>query len=183
MDADMSSIVQGIESIESIPGRLQRVECGQRFSVFVDGSPTPGDLQRTLQTLREVTRGKLICVVGEGDADNSDLRCQRGAVAERFSDLQIITSDDPTDPRPLQAAHDLLDGFREPAGPHLFPNRVRAIEWALAEAQPEDTVLIVGPHNRRLVRTEVDYLPDAEVARYWLFESSQDSTEWIFADK
>ena len=85
-----------------------------------------------------ITQGRVICVFGESHEAVISARCRRGRVAERYADLSIITSDDPYERRPLQAAHDLLDGFHQPSKAHVLPNRTKAIEWALNQAQPGD---------------------------------------------
>ena len=66
LDLDLPTIVSAIESIDFIPGRLERIERGQLFGVFVDFAHTPDALTTSLRTLRGVTQGRLICVFGAG---------------------------------------------------------------------------------------------------------------------
>ena len=61
---ELAQVVRGLEAVESVPGRLQRIECGQPFSVFVDYAHTPDALAACLQALRKVTAGRLTCVFG-----------------------------------------------------------------------------------------------------------------------
>lgn len=182
MGYELETIVGGIEAIDQIPGNLERIECGQPFSVFVDTASSASELRQTLRTVRKVTRGRVICMLGQGDADNTtqmqtqSLRAQRGRIAERGADSVVITSDDAADNSPLHAAHDILDGFSDVARPQVIPNRIRAIEWALSQAKPGDTVLLAGPHNAlpttQSEETDADaseLFPDALIAKYWLF--------------
>lgn len=168
---DLATAVRAVESIASIPGHLERVECGQPFSVFSDASQSASHFRDTLLTLREVTEGRLICVFGQGQSRRPELRAQRGQVAEKYSDLGVITSDDINETEPLRVVHDVLDGYRKPAHAHVLPNRTRAIEWALEQAQPGDTVLLAGPHNQLVARSDDDFPADTEVARFHLFET------------
>ena len=130
----------------------------------------------SLKTLRRVTSGRLICVLGEGDAASAAVRSQRGRAAERFADIRILTSDDPGNDRPLEAAHDLLDGFRDPAKAEISPNRVRAIRWALDRAAAGDTVLVAGPHNGRPAQHDDEFVVDADVVRYCLLDREPEDT-------
>lgn len=177
---NLTRTVEAIESVQSIPGHLEHVSCGQPFSVHVDSGLSPVDLQRSLKTLRRLTSGKIICVFGQGDTADKVTAAQRGAVVERLADLGIITSDDCYDQTPLRATHDVLDGYRNPAKAHVMPNRLRAIEWSLSQARPGDAVLLVGPHNGRAFQNEDEFMSDRDVARYFLYKQSAeiDTTDW-----
>ena len=63
---ELTTVVRGLESVGHVPGRLERIECGQPFGVFVDFAHTPDALTGVLKTLRQVTSGRLICVFGAG---------------------------------------------------------------------------------------------------------------------
>lgn len=141
---DLPTIVRGLESVESIPGRMERVGVTQPFAVFVDRAQTADALAAALRSLRGVTSGRLICVYGpSAEGDHSD-RPLLGRAAERLADASIITRNDPRNEDPLQIAHDVLDGYDRPAQAHLIPDRARAIAWAVMTARPGDTVLIAG---------------------------------------
>ena len=166
---DLATIVKGLESVTHVPGRLQRIECGQPFGVFVDSSDTPDRLAVNLKTLRRVTKGRLICVYGTRIESAAAERAMLGRVAERSSDLSIITSGGLGDAEPLATAHELLDGYDVPARAHVIPTRRQAIEWALGEAQPGDAVLLAGAAPLHLAGQEIpDELLDQQTARRWL---------------
>jgi UDP-N-acetylmuramoyl-L-alanyl-D-glutamate--2,6-diaminopimelate ligase len=145
---ELTAIARGLESIERVPNRLDRVECGQAFNVFVDCADTADRLAAALQTLRTVTRGRLICVVGIDDRRPAEERPVLGRAVERLADLGALTAGPFGNAEPLQVAHDLLDGYARPARAHVVPNRRRAISWALSQARPGDTVLIAGSDRR-----------------------------------
>ncbi len=168
---DLATIVRGLESVSTIPGRLERLECGQGFSVFVDQARTPDALAATLHTLRHVTAGRLICVFGASFWQQSAERAGLGRVAEREADIPVLTVAHPGYETPLQMAHDVMDGTDRPGRFHVIPDRAKAIRWALGEARPGDTVLIAGKGEEPHQISGVDRVPldDREVAKHWLY--------------
>ncbi|MBM4092272.1 MAG: hypothetical protein FJ276_23015, partial [Planctomycetes bacterium] len=173
MGLDLMTIVRGLEAVEHVPGRLERLECGQPFGVFVDHAQTPNTLALSLRTMRQVTAGRVICVYGSPQWQASDQRAAIGSVAERGADIGIITSNDPGREAPLKIAHDILDGFRHPGRAHVIPDRAKAIQWALGEARPGDTVLITGKGDQsyQLIGERAVPFEDRDVARCWLHGS------------
>ena len=175
---DLPTVVRGIEKTGSLPGRMERIECGQPFSVFVDQAGTPSTMIASLKTLRQVTKGRVICVFGaEGDGDASQ-RPLLGRIAEKSSDWAIITSDNPGCESPLQIAHDILDGFSDPEKAHVLPNRAEAIRLALQSAKPGDSILIAGKGHENVQRTADGPVAhdDRKVAREWLYANAQESS-------
>lgn len=169
---DLPTIARGLESQRMMPGRLERIECGQSFSVYVDYARTPEMLTASLKAVRQVTRGRVWCVAGcEGDR-NRQLRPQVGRVLERLADNVIITTDNPRGEEPLQIAHEILDGMDDAGAPRLMPNRKKAIEWALAHAQPGDAVVVAGKgdENSQIVGRKRQRHDDRDVVRHFLYE-------------
>ena len=141
----LEHIVAGIESVQSIPGRMERVERGQDFSVYVDAARTPNQLCGMLKTLRRVSvEGKIHCVFGGAERITAEQRAGLGTIAERYSDQAIITGVDIHNESALEVAHEILDGFDEVSKAHVIPNRATAIRYALESAQPGDLVLVAG---------------------------------------
>jgi len=168
---ELPVIVRGIEALDAIPGYLDRVDCGQPFSVFIDGARTADQLSRTLNSIRQVTSGRLICVMGPAAHDDPRQRPLLGSVAQRCSDTLIITSNSPAYEPPLQIIHDVLDGCDDPARPLVCPDRTRAIHTALDRATPNDTVIITGKGHVTCQQVEHRLLPfdDHLVASDWLY--------------
>lgn len=144
LGADLPSVVRGLEAVEHLPGRMERLECGQPFGVFVDQADNPDRLAMALRTLRQVAAGRVLCVYGPQGRGPREERPLLGRVVERTSDLGIITANDPQLEPVLRIAHDVLDGYTRPGQAHIIPDRGRAIQWALSEARPGDCVLIAG---------------------------------------
>ena len=163
---DPNKIVRGIESIESVPCSMQRIECGQPFGAFVDASYTAESLGNVLETLQEVTQGRLRCVLGVDHRVSSDGRARTGRILERFADTTVLTSSRFDRKMALNSAHDVLDGFDRPSQGHLMPDRAKAICWSLAEAEPGDVVVLAG--GRESMGPDQVKLCDEDVTRYWL---------------
>jgi UDP-N-acetylmuramoyl-L-alanyl-D-glutamate--2,6-diaminopimelate ligase len=172
-DIDLLTIARGLESVGDVPGRLERIECGQPFAVFVDFAHTPDALAGCLATLRNVSGGRLICVFGAGGDRDRQKRPLMGRAVERLSDLAVVTSDNPRNEDPQAILAEILHGFHRPASAQVLADRREAIHWALAQARPGDSVLIAGKghENCQIVGNERLPLDDREVARAWLYET------------
>ena len=171
---DLPTIVRGIESVQFVPGRLERLECGQPFGVFVDYAHTPDALATCLDALRGVTRGRVICVFGAGGDRDRQKRPLMGRAVEVRADLPVITNDNPRHEDPDEIASQILGGFTDATRAQVILDRAAAIRWALAEARPGDCVMIAGKGHEdyQIVGDERLYFDDREVARHWLYEST-----------
>jgi UDP-N-acetylmuramoyl-L-alanyl-D-glutamate--2,6-diaminopimelate ligase len=170
---DLPTIVRGLESIDRMPGRLERLECGQPFQVFVDYAHTPDALAGSLDALRQVTSGRLICVFGAGGDRDSFKRPLMGRAVESGCDLAVLTNDNPRHEPPRQIMNQVLSGFRSPTEVQVIADRAEAITWALSQARTGDCVLIAGKGHERhqIIGSEHFEFDDREVARQWLYES------------
>lgn len=139
-----AAIVAGLEAVETIPGRLERVDCGQPFTVVVDYAHTPDALRATLAVAREWTAGRLIAVFGCGGDRDRGKRPEMGAIASRTADLVIITSDNPRSEDPGVIIREIEAGVEPSARCRSIVDRREAIAEALSLAQDGDTVVIAG---------------------------------------
>ncbi len=169
---ELTTVVRGLESVGHVPGRLERIECGQPFGVFVDFAHTPDALTGILKTLRQVTAGRVICVFGAGGQRDRQKRPRMGRAVEQGAHVAILTNDNPRHEDPHSIFHDVVEGFHNPAVVEVIPDRVEAIHRALRLAGPGDCVLIAGKGHENYQIVGDDHLPldDREVAREWLYE-------------
>jgi UDP-N-acetylmuramoyl-L-alanyl-D-glutamate--2,6-diaminopimelate ligase len=169
---DLTTVVRGLESVGHVPGRLERIECGQPFGVFVDFAHTPDALAGVLKTLRSVTAGRLICVFGAGGERDREKRPLMGRAVEENADACFLTNDNPRHEDPQAIIGDVLAGFHAPASVGVLPDRVEAVHGALSAARPGDCVLIAGKghENCQIIGNQRLPLDDREVARQWLYE-------------
>ena len=169
---DLPTVVRGLESVGYVPGRLERIECGQPFGVFVDYAHAPDALAAMLSAVREVTDGRVICVFGAGGDRDRRKRPEMGAVVDRLADEIVITNDNPRWEDPQRIADDIWRGVTRRAHARTILDRGRAIRWALAEARPGDSVLIAGKGHEKYQILGTHRIPfdDREIARQWLYQ-------------
>ncbi len=158
-------IALGIETLECVPGRMQPIDCGQPFSVFVDYAHTEDALRRCLQSLKSLTRGRVICVFGAGGDRDRSKRPLMGRAAAT-ADAVVITSDNPRSEDPARISRDILAGCAA-AQPHVELDREVAIAWALRAAKPGDAVLVAGKghETEQIIGSDRRHFDDAEVVR------------------
>jgi UDP-N-acetylmuramoyl-L-alanyl-D-glutamate--2,6-diaminopimelate ligase len=168
---ELPEVVSGLEAVEYIPGRLERIECGQPFGVFVDFAHTPDALEGCLKALREVTAGRLICVFGAGGDRDRLKRPLMGKAVEAGCDAAIVTNDNPRTEDPAAIIADILDGFDCPAAARVIADRAAAIRAALSLAAAGDCVLIAGKGHEhyQIVGRERIELNDHAIACDWLY--------------
>jgi len=140
----LNGIVEGIAALSGVPGRLEQVGCGRPFHVFVDYAHTPDALQKCLESLRHVIRGRLICVFGAG-GDRDPLKRPALGRAASLADIAVVTSDNPRSESPEQIIDEVAAGVdRSVCGCFLQPDRKQAIHWAIQQAGEADCVLVAG---------------------------------------
>jgi UDP-N-acetylmuramoyl-L-alanyl-D-glutamate--2,6-diaminopimelate ligase len=144
-------IARGLESVRSLPGRMERIMCGQEFAVLVDAANSPETLRNSLRAARQTTTGRLICVFGTAaDGDIKELPAV-GRVIGSFADVAAITHGRPTEFGSHRNILEVRSGFVDTSKVEVILDRQAAIQWALAEARAGDTVLIAGmgaePHT------------------------------------
>ena len=135
----------GVSSLQGVPGRMERVDAGQPFSLIVDYAHTDDALRNLLDTLRSLKPRRIITVFGCGGDRDRSKRPLMGSVAAQRSDLVIATSDNPRSEPPSGILDEIAQGFRHHATPFkLIVDRREAIETALRAAESEDLVVIAG---------------------------------------
>lgn len=173
MGLNLSTIVSGIESVDAIPGRMERLDCGQPFSVIVDSASTPEELKSTLHFLHEVTEGRIITVFGVSGGQTRTRRPLMGDTASRLSNRLILTDMNPGAESPEKIMDELLGGVQTKYQKRveICHSREEAIQNALSMAKPGDCVLIAGKGNEKfqLIGGEARKHDDREIARRWLY--------------
>lgn len=156
----LPSIKSGLEGLPFVPGRLERIDSSAGFTVLVDYAHKPDALKQVLQNLSEFKKKRILTVFGCGGNRDKGKRPLMGEAAAFYSDLTIVTSDNPRMEDPLAIIAEIengIDGSKirkadpdclsEYSGTQCYtviPDRRRAIETAIMAAQPEDIVLIAG---------------------------------------
>jgi UDP-N-acetylmuramoyl-L-alanyl-D-glutamate--2,6-diaminopimelate ligase len=129
----------------TVPGRLEPVDRGQPFLALVDYAHKPGALKAVLQTLREHGTGRLAVVFGAGGNRDAGKRGPMGSVAAELADLVVVTDDNPRDEDPAAIRAAVVAGATDRAAQVVeIGDRRKAIDFAVAWAQPGDVVLVAG---------------------------------------
>ncbi len=167
-------IEKGIQELESVSGRFQRVDQGQPFLVIVDYAHTDDALENLIRTARELNpKGRIITLFGCGGEKDRTKRPVMGEVTGRLSDLTILSSDNPRTEDPLKIISDIIVGLQKTAGKYLIePDREKAIGMAMDEARAGDIVLLAGKghENYQILADRTLEFDDREVARRALRE-------------
>lgn len=146
----LEDAVAGVAACPGVPGRLERVpSAGLGVTAFVDYSHKPGAVEAVLRSLRPVTQGNLIIVLGCGGDRDKAKRPMMGAAAASLADVAILTSDNPRSEDPLAILAAMLGGVlsvpRAERGRVIIePDRAEAIGQAVALAAPGDVVVVAG---------------------------------------
>ena len=149
-DIDFSHIASGIKSCACVSGRLERVNCGEDFLIFVDYAHTEDALKKVLQTLRSLSKRKIILVFGCGGDRDKTKRPRMGKVAARLADFVILTSDNPRSENPREIISDIMRGIsKRKTNYQVILDRAGAIGRALSIARKRDIVLIAGKGHER----------------------------------
>ncbi len=144
---NLSEMAAILDSFPGVAGRFEPVEAGQDYTVLVDYAHTPDGLVNALKAARELTSGRVITVFGCGGERDRSKRSLMGEAAGGYSDLAILTDDNPRGEDPAQIYAEVMPGLerRFPGeGYRVIPDRREAIAAALAAARRGDLVLIAG---------------------------------------
>jgi UDP-N-acetylmuramoyl-L-alanyl-D-glutamate--2,6-diaminopimelate ligase len=175
-DCSSKAIIDGIAALTRVPGRFERVDCGQPFSVVVDYAHTDDALRNLTALAREfVTQagnnGRVITVFGCGGDRDRSKRPLMGEAAGRGSDFVVLTSDNPRSEDPIAIVNDAVVGLQRTVTKYVTePDRRKAIALAISKAQPGDIVLIAGKGHEKVQISRQGTIPfdDVEVARQLL---------------
>lgn len=142
----IGDIKAGLESIKSVDGRFEAVECGQDFDVIVDYAHNEDSLENVLKSAREITSGRLLVVFGCGGNRDRGKRPMMGKIASRMADVCVVTSDNPRKEDPEAIIAEIMTGVDTRNGKPIetIPDRAQAIKRALEMASAGDMVVIAG---------------------------------------
>ncbi|MFZ1005786.1 MAG: UDP-N-acetylmuramoyl-L-alanyl-D-glutamate--2,6-diaminopimelate ligase [Candidatus Sulfotelmatobacter sp.] len=167
------SIASGVEKLACVPGRFERVDCGQPFTVVVDYAHTDDALRNLTSLARELvsgagSKGRVLTVFGCGGDRDRKKRPLMGEAAGRGSDFVVLTSDNPRSEDPLAIINDAVVGLQKTGVKYTVEaDRRKAIILAIGEARPGDIVLLAGKGHEKVQVTRQGSAPfdDVEVAR------------------
>jgi UDP-N-acetylmuramoyl-L-alanyl-D-glutamate--2,6-diaminopimelate ligase len=167
---EAAALLSVLEQAQGAPGRYEKVEMGQPYTIIVDYAHTDDALRNLLETARSLPHGKIVTVFGCGGDRDSSKRPLMGAVAARLSDHIVLTSDNPRNEDPLAIIREIemgTKGARAKAAVTVETDRRKAIGIAISMAEPGDVVLLTGKGHEpyQVIRDQILPFDDREVAR------------------
>jgi len=165
---DAKNIKKGIADLECVPGRLEPVEAGQKYKIFVDYAHTEDALNNVLSLLREVAKKSIVTVFGCGGNRDRQKRPLMGQAACKYSDRVIITSDNPRFEDPDKIIEEIEHGIKSVFSNYeIISDRRKAIARALGSASSGDIVIIAGKGHEdyQIVGDKVLPFDDRKIAR------------------
>jgi len=161
LKVDVVKIQAALNALPAVPGRLEAVVAGQPFGVFVDYAHTDDALRNVLNTLREITKGRVLVAFGCGGNRDAGKRAKMGKVAAELADFALITSDNPRREDPAKIAAQIEEGYQSVRTEtyEVELDRRRAIQQILTKAQAGDSILIAGKGHETYQEFEDTVVP------------------------
>ena len=145
LDMRLADCAEALAQAKGVKGRMEQVPTGEDYAVIIDYAHTPDALENILSTLRPVTRGRLIAVFGCGGDRDRGKRPIMGAVAQKYADLSLVTSDNPRTEDPMEIIEEILQGMKNSrSAVKVICDREEAIGWAIDKAEAGDVILLAG---------------------------------------
>ena len=163
---DRESVLAGIATMSKVRGRMETITSANGFRVVIDYAHTPDALENVLSAAREFTSRRLVVVFGCGGDRDRGKRPQMGRIASKLADQVFVTSDNPRSEKPEAIVLDILNGIEAKRKAVAVVDRKLAIQSALEEARPGDTVVIAGKGHETYQQIGSEKIPfdDAAVA-------------------
>lgn len=164
---EIDAIVEGLQSVEFVPGRFVPVKCGQKFGVVIDYAHSPDSLANILTAARDLTEKRLIAVFGCGGDRDRTKRPIMGKIGAELADVCVVTSDNPRSEDPDSIVQEVLAGMPRTQSVEAITDRREAIERAIKIAQPGDFVVIAGKGHEtyQIFKDQTIHFDDSEVVR------------------
>lgn len=162
------AVQRGLEALKGVPGRFELVENTKGIIAIVDYAHTPDGLEKVLRTATDFKKGRLICIFGCGGDRDKNKRSQMGAVAGKYSDYCIITSDNPRTEDQGTITSDIEAGIYETGCNYeIIENRYEAIKKAVSIYKKGDIIMIAGKGHEtyQIVGAEKFHFDDREVVK------------------
>jgi UDP-N-acetylmuramoyl-L-alanyl-D-glutamate--2,6-diaminopimelate ligase len=167
-------ILSGIGNLKNVRGRFEQITSPAGWTAIIDYAHTPDALANCLKTIHDVlpkkNRGRIITVIGAGGDRDKTKRPIMGRIAGDYSDLVIVTSDNPRTERPETIMNDVLQGITRHASVLREVDRKTAIEQAINSAQRGDVILIAGKGHEdyQVIGKEKKHFSDREIVEHLL---------------
>lgn len=182
MEINVDDIKNGLEKVESIPGRMEIIDEGQNFVVIVDYAHTADALDTVFETINQTNKGRLISILGIGGDRDKAKRYPMGQTTAKHADVVIVTDLEPRSEDPVAIRHALRDGAESEGKAKVeeIADRTKAIKHAFKIAKKHDTVVMTAlghQKHRQMGAEEFIEWDEREVARKLLRELLKKSSD------
>jgi len=170
MELETGLVAQCLPDVEAVPGRMERLDLGQKFLAIVDFAHTPNALRRALETARRLASGRVIAVFGSAGLRDRAKRRLMAEVSAELADLTVLTAEDPRTESLEEILAEMAAGVEARGGTQgetywLVPDRREAIRIAVDMAADDDLVIVCGKgHEQSMCFGDVEYPWDDRVA-------------------
>jgi UDP-N-acetylmuramoyl-L-alanyl-D-glutamate--2,6-diaminopimelate ligase len=170
-------IRQGLTQLHQVPGRMEKVDFGQDFDIFIDFAHTPAALESLLKGLKGIADKRLIVVFGAVGNGDKGKRPQMAAIAQKYGDVVIVTSTQPKYEDPDAIIDEIVQGFTSKKYIRIV-QREQAIEKALSLARAGDIVALAGfGHQKyKLVKGQAIPYSDHQAVANFFMRAAQEET-------
>ncbi len=162
----LETVASAIAKMTGVKGRAEVVPTNRDFTVIIDYAHTPDGLENILKTFSEFDKNRLICLFGCGGDRDKTKRPKMAAVAAKYSDYVIVTSDNPRTEEPMAIIDDILVGLTDTKTKYeVIENRIEAINKAIQMARADDIIVLAGKGHEtyQILKTETIHLDEREV--------------------
>ncbi len=169
---DTVAIIEGIANQRYVPGRMEPVPNSKGLRILVDYAHKPEALENALKAARSLSEGKVHTIFGCGGDRDRTKRPLMAAIAEKYSDTVIVTSDNPRTEDPNAIIREILAGFTKGYDPIVEPDRAKAIKIGVALMEPEDILIIAGKGHEdyQIIGTKKYPFDDRTISRKAVLE-------------
>ena len=141
----LNAIAKGLDEVKGVNGRFEVLNTGTDYSVILDYAHTPDGLENILKTAKKFAKGRVITLFGCGGNRDHGKRPIMGEIAGKYSDLCVITSDNPRNEEPMEIIMQIVPGVEKTGCSYsVIENRREAIEYALSHGQEGDVIILAG---------------------------------------
>ncbi len=176
---DIESLIKVVETSNfNIPGRFNLLNVNADFNIIIDYAHTPDGIKNILSTINHLPVNRIITVFGCGGNRDKSKRAEMGRVATQFSDLTIVTTDNPRDENPNLIIDQIVTGLNKDKYIRI-EDRKTAIEYALSIAQKNDVVALLGKgaENYQEIKGIKLYFSDYKVVDDFFKQKSQNAKQ------
>ena len=171
LGVEPEAAAEALRSSRGVMGRAEVVPTGRDYTVLIDYAHTPDALENILHTVRDTTKGRVVCLFGCGGDRDRTKRPKMGRIAADLADFVIVTSDNPRTEEPGAIIREITAGMQECKTPYtVIENRREAIGYALQTAQKGDVIVLAGKGHEtyQIIGTEKRHFDEREIVAEYL---------------